>query len=358
MKRTTASLLTGALATGTFAVLATVTPGIASASGCGTTVLNETGKGVAAWDAPGRFSTALGDQRSAGHSVVVDGGLRVYTDDATSQAKAAAQYPVQGTPALADYTAASNYAYEYALASGGGPGYNLVVDINGPADGGYTTLVMENGLYGGKFWANPAADRDKVQGVPGSDGYAHLGTIQQYSDANPDAVILAFGYSLGSGVKGDATITKIRFGCNDFVFDLANRAPVAVIAEPVDEADASYRTFWFDGSRSNDPDGDINLSYTWNFGDGSPTATGAQVNHQFPKGSKTYTVTLTVADPSGLTGTDETVVQVTPPTNTVGAKLANTGADVKGLAALGGLAVAGSAAGLVANRRRKGAGAS
>ncbi|SDE95187.1 PKD domain-containing protein [Blastococcus fimeti] len=340
MKRTTASLLTGALAAGTFAVLATAAPGIASASGCGTTTLDEN-------TFPAKFS--IDGSLMGGVSEIVDGGLHVKTT--APDQKANRVYPVDRVP-LASQTAESNYGYEYDTATGLGPGYNLLIDLDGnAATPGYVTLVKENGLYGGEWWNNSAA----VKGVEPGLGYAHLGTIQEYSDANPDAQILGFAYSLGRGPSGDAVIRSITFGCNTFAFDLANRAPVADIAEPVDEADASYRSFWFDGSGSTDPDGDINLAYSWNFGDGSAAQTGAQVSHVFPKGKKSYTVTLTVTDPSGLSSTDTVTVNVTPPTNTVGGPLADTGADVKGLAALGGLVAVGSAAGLVANRRRKGA---
>jgi hypothetical protein len=356
MKRTTATLLTGALTTGSALLLSVAAPGVASASGCGTTTLNESGS--TAWNAPGRFSTLAGDTRATGHNEVVDGGLHVWTESNTGTDKAAALYPVANLP-LADQTAESAYDLDLTAVTGGKPGYNLVLDINGPDNvaPGYVVLVKEEGFYGDLWHTSKLSDNNPATGygVPAGGGYEGLGTIQQFSDANPDAVIQAFGYSLGSGVKGDVVITKIRFGCNDFAFDLANRAPVAHIATPVDEADASYRSFWFDGSGSTDPDGDINLSYSWNFGDGSAAQTGAQVSHVFPKGKKTYTVVLTVTDPSGLSGTDQVAVDVTPPTDTVGGPLANTGADVKGLAALGGLVAVGSAAGLVANRRRKGA---
>ena len=79
------------------------------------------------------------------------------------------------------------------------------------------------------------------------------------------------------------------------------------ISEPVDEniitvrgdpspQDASCRTLIFDASKSHDPDND-NLTYEWDFGDGSEKATVVRVRHTFPKSGE-YPVTLTVMDNS------------------------------------------------------------
>jgi subtilisin family serine protease len=69
----------------------------------------------------------------------------------------------------------------------------------------------------------------------------------------------------------------------------------------------------FNGSGSSDPDGTI-ASYAWNFGDGT-TGTGATVSHTFPAGG-TYTVTLTVTDNGGASGSASQQVAVgTPPSN-------------------------------------------
>ncbi|MBI4819640.1 MAG: right-handed parallel beta-helix repeat-containing protein [Deltaproteobacteria bacterium] len=64
----------------------------------------------------------------------------------------------------------------------------------------------------------------------------------------------------------------------------------------------------FDGSGSRDPDGSI-VSYVWSFGDGTPNATGAVVNHTFSGGTDRV-VTLTITDDSGAIDVDTVNVEV------------------------------------------------
>jgi hypothetical protein len=73
----------------------------------------------------------------------------------------------------------------------------------------------------------------------------------------------------------------------------------------------------FDGSGSSDPGGSI-VDYSWNFGDGSPAASGQQVDHLYDAGS--YQVTLTVTDNGGAKGT--VTHTVTVPTAAGGTTLA------------------------------------
>jgi PKD repeat protein len=63
----------------------------------------------------------------------------------------------------------------------------------------------------------------------------------------------------------------------------------------------------FDGTSSFDLDGSI-VSYVWNFGDGS-TGSGPVVQHQYNFGGS-YSVTLTVTDDRGMTGTKSQSVLV------------------------------------------------
>jgi hypothetical protein len=84
-----------------------------------------------------------------------------------------------------------------------------------------------------------------------------------------------------------------------------NIAPVAVISGTY----SGYETtpIAFDGSASWDANNDP-LIYTWQFGDGS-TGSGSTPAHAYAA-IGTYVVTLTVEDPSSLTGVDTTTVTI------------------------------------------------
>ncbi|HUU82232.1 MAG TPA: PKD domain-containing protein [Phycisphaerae bacterium] len=88
-----------------------------------------------------------------------------------------------------------------------------------------------------------------------------------------------------------------------------------VLDNPIAEIDASPEvgppplTVVFDASRS-DPNGAPSLTFTWNFGDGSSPASGAEVEHTF-KRPGTFSVTLTATNPAtGAFGTDEIPIRV------------------------------------------------
>jgi probable HAF family extracellular repeat protein len=89
------------------------------------------------------------------------------------------------------------------------------------------------------------------------------------------------------------------------LWKIAALPPVARVGGPYTGAEGS--SIAFDGSASSDPENGT-LSYAWNFGDGG-TATGATPTHAYADNG-TYTVTLTVTDPGGLTSSASTTASV------------------------------------------------
>jgi PKD repeat protein len=68
----------------------------------------------------------------------------------------------------------------------------------------------------------------------------------------------------------------------------------------------------FSAVGSKDPDTGDAITYSWNWGDGTPLSTSASGSHTFPA-ADTYTVTLTVTDGWGKATTVTRQVTVTAP---------------------------------------------
>lgn len=165
---------------------------------------------------PDDFATSLSDTRATGHYAVVGTGLRVWTDGATSTDKVA-EYVATSTP----LASAGEPSLDFTNTSGGGtPGAQLVVDFDadGTADG---ILVGEPGVYGNDWWLGNSARQFVKDGAPshtGGSGSANHGTLDQWRAAFPSAQVRAFGFSLGSGVKGDGVLNAIDFAGTRYTF--------------------------------------------------------------------------------------------------------------------------------------------
>jgi PKD repeat protein len=98
-----------------------------------------------------------------------------------------------------------------------------------------------------------------------------------------------------AGQRDDATIVISVQG--DVLS--ANQAPLARIRASTRQG-AAPLTVRLDGSESADPEGGA-LTYTWNFGDGSPEVEGVSVEYTY-RTAQSYIATLRVRDPQGAEG--------------------------------------------------------
>jgi PKD repeat protein len=114
----------------------------------------------------------------------------------------------------------------------------------------------------------------------------------------------------GEGVWVRAVLLGLAFlglflgGCVPQSVGPSSGVFAVIVAEPR-EGQAPL-TVQFDATRSTDPAGPI-ADYLWDFGDGSPVASGAQISHTFRRAGE-YLVTLVVVGPSG-TGRATTLIR-------------------------------------------------
>lgn len=155
------------------------------------------------------------DTRSAGHYEFISGGLKIYTDDSSSNAKVAWYHGV-------DYSLANvgAPAMDYDVTSGIAPGLQLAVDFdnNGTIDG----ILVGESAYGNDWWLTGSAAQFVKDGAPShSTGYGSLnhGTLDQWLTNFPTAQVKAIGFSLGSGVHASGVLHSLTFGCHVYTFD-------------------------------------------------------------------------------------------------------------------------------------------
>ena len=188
---------------------------------------------------------------------------------------------------------------------------------NGPIVFGFDDLwagpVTENQAPTAAFTASPTGLSLSVDGSGSSD---------------PDGSVAGYAWDFGDGATGTgaaATHTYAAAGTYTVTLTVTDNLgaagvasqQVAMTAPPVGQAPVAAFTaapaglsVSVDGSGSSDPDGTI-TGYAWDFGDGA-TAAGVTASHTYAaEGS--YTVTLTVVDNSGATGSTTKQVAVSAP---------------------------------------------
>lgn len=177
----------------------------------------------------------------------------------------------------------------YALAGGSGglsfPALSLYGHL-GDAGALYDVTGGSTGLCDGQ----PAS----VCGHPNSEsGYV-------YDCEGTTACNAAVGYDGPSGVGAPNGLSAFQ-----------PLFPSAAITPPAQVRAGVAASFSAAGSEDPYPGGSI-ASYAWDWGDGSAPSTGASPSHVYAE-TGVYTVTLTVTDNYGLTGTTSDRVEVTSP---------------------------------------------
>jgi PKD repeat protein len=167
----------------------------------------------------------------------------------------------------------------------------------------------------------PPINQDPVASFTESAEIVFTGEVIQFNASDsydPDATIASYSWNFGdstteSGVtvfhsySDDGTyIVTLTVTDNEGATDttqatktVLNRQPVAFFTESAEMVNTCV-VIDFDASGSHDPDGAI-MGYLWDFGDEN-TAVGIEVDHIY-QDDGVYTVTLTVIDDDGTSGT-------------------------------------------------------
>ncbi|GHA80322.1 PQQ-dependent sugar dehydrogenase [Pontibacter akesuensis] len=143
------------------------------------------------------------------------------------------------------------------------------------------------------------------------DGNNNPKAVRSFIDK--DATVTAFGTNPVSGglyyINYATSVFKITF--------YGDNTPPKAVAEADKLYGASPLRVQFTGSKSTDAEDQSQLTYSWNFGDGSAVSNQVNPVHTFTsseKGKK-YEVVLTVTDPDGLSSTSKITITLnnTPP---------------------------------------------
>jgi PKD repeat protein len=206
------------------------------------------------------------------------------------------------------------------------------ISHNFPQPGPYTvalTVMAADGTSHGTsrtvVVAGPPVPAFSVTTASPTEG-APVSFVSSSTDPNPGGSIASYSWNFGDGsAAGSGPTPSHTFSAGSYNVTLTvmnNYGKSANVAHAISVSDepigvsfsppagaVSGSAVSFSGAGS-DQDGSI-TSYSWDFGDGSPTAPGASPSHTYASGG-TYTVTLTVTDSEMHTVSVSQNVTVTP----------------------------------------------
>jgi hypothetical protein len=160
-----------------------------------------------------------------------NGALQLKTDNTTT---AKAQYLKQvATTSLSSVTELNYWTKQVSGPVYADPSYQLLVDLNGAAAGGFTTLVYEpyqNGTVvpgtwqqwdvdAGQFWSSRSFTDGTCAVVAGGGG-APFYTLAGLQATCPNAVVIGFGVNIGSNNPGyDVYTDGVTFNGTTYDFE-------------------------------------------------------------------------------------------------------------------------------------------
>jgi len=263
------------------------------------------------------------------HAPVAEAGPEIISDELTVTLDASGSTDADG----------DQLAYVWDLGDGSPPVRGQVVTHAYATGGIYpVTLRVHDGTGLGNAGATDATRvivNSPPVAVAGGNRTVCSGETIPFDGSDsrdPDGGLLRYVWDFGDGTRQEiVNPTKVYERPGTYAVSLTvrdesgsprgvhtDRIAVIVRESPIAQAGSDLvactnETIRFDGSRSTDADGAVNL-FSWNFGDGS-TAGGAQPTHIYERAGE-YTVVLTITGDSqeqcAAVDTDETRVTVLP----------------------------------------------
>lgn len=161
------------------------------------------------------------------------GALQLKTD-ATNSAKA--QYLKAASGPLAEVTELSYWSKQVSGPAHADPSYQFILDLNGSASGGFTTMVYEpyqNGVImpgvwqqwdvdAGQMWSSRSFSEGTCVVTAGAGG-APFYSLAMLKTNCPNAVVLGFGVNVGTfNPSYDVLTDGVNFNGTTYDFELTN----------------------------------------------------------------------------------------------------------------------------------------